>query len=71
MDGINSIPYIKGSTDTAYGMAVALDELFIKSKGDRPKVDDIMIVLTDGGSDLPEKTVTEAQRVKASGIRCV
>jgi len=43
--------------------------VFIKKKGDRPDVQDIMIIMTDGGSDMPTETVKEAKRAHEAGIR--
>ena len=43
--------------------------MFVEKKGDRPDVDNVLIVMTDGGSDVPPETIKEAQLARDTGMR--
>ncbi|XP_052212502.1 collagen alpha-1(XIV) chain-like [Dreissena polymorpha] len=71
LKAIDDIPYRRGSTNTAAGIKVAHDEMFIPSKGDRADAPDIMIVMTDGQSDDPVNTANQAKIAHNDNIRTV
>ncbi|KAH3726982.1 hypothetical protein DPMN_052889 [Dreissena polymorpha] len=59
---IDKIPYIYGSTNTA-------DAMFVTSRGDRPEVDNVAIVLTDGVSNInSRRTIPESEAARNKGI---
>lgn len=69
MAAIDKIPYRRGSTDTAAGIKTALEDVFVRKRGDRSDVPNIMIILTDGGSDIPEETAKQAKKAHEEDIR--
>lgn len=50
-------------------MKTARKDVFLEKRGDRPKAPNIMIVLTDGGSDNPAETAKEAAAAHEEDIR--
>ena len=60
---------VKGSTNTADALKTMNDQMFTELSGDRPNVQNIGIVLTDGRSTLfPKRVPQEAERAKLNGI---
>ena len=47
---IDALPYLDGNTNTSGGLYYMNTEIFKTSNGDRPNVDNIAIVITDGQS---------------------
>ncbi len=46
-------------------------QVFTKTGGDRPDVADVVVVLTDGKSRFPKRTIKQAQRLKDMGVRII
>jgi collagen type VI alpha len=66
---ILNIPYIYGSTNTADGLHTLRTEMFNPANGDRDRVPNVAIVITDGISNLnSERTIPEALMTHAAGI---
>ncbi|XP_045165576.2 uncharacterized protein LOC123529337 [Mercenaria mercenaria] len=65
---IKSVPYVRGSTNTGFAIETAREKMFIPSKGDRPNVDDVLIIVTDGDSDDYDYTIEQAKLARDSGI---
>ncbi|KAK3599021.1 hypothetical protein CHS0354_012500 [Potamilus streckersoni] len=66
---IDSIPYIYGSTNTADGLKTMRTQMFSQANGDRPDVNNIALVMTDGISNInARRTIPEAQQARAAGI---
>ncbi len=66
---IEAIPYRFGSTNTADGLKTMRTVMFTAENGDRPGVDNIAIVVTDGVSNINNKrTIPEAEEARAQGI---
>ncbi|XP_021375359.1 uncharacterized protein LOC110464458 isoform X7 [Mizuhopecten yessoensis] len=66
---IDDIVYIYGSTNTADGIKKMWSEMFTPANGDRPDVDDVAIVITDGVSNInSRRTIPEATNAKNNGI---
>ncbi|CAG2213738.1 COL6A [Mytilus edulis] len=61
---ITKIPYLTGNTHTAEAINFVNNHMFIPSAGDRPDAQNILVVLTDGRSGDPAKTLQEANRLK-------
>ena len=62
-----------GGVKTLTGLALQMvvEQVFTKTGGDRPDVPDVVVVLTDGQSRHPLKTVEQANRLKAMGVRII
>ena len=68
-NAIDQIPYIYGSTNTADSLLELHSRFFTTSNGDRPGVDNIAIVLTDGVSNInARRTIPEAEAARGKGI---
>lgn len=70
---IAGVPYAAGATTLASdALRYIRTVLFTPSKGDRPGVPNILVVLTDGGgSDDKRRALDEAEYAKMSGIHVV
>ena len=68
-NAIDDIPYRYGSTNTADALKTMRSVMFTQQNGDRPGVDNVAVVLTDGVSNInSRKTVPEAEQARAEGI---
>ncbi|XP_059170597.1 collagen alpha-4(VI) chain-like [Physella acuta] len=68
-NAIDNIPYSYGSTNTADGLKAMRTVMFTAENGDRPGVDNIAIVVTDGASNInSRRTIPEAEEARAQGI---
>lgn len=66
---IDKIPYIYGSTNTADALKTMHEAMFLTSRGDRPDVNNVAIVLTDGVSNInSRRTIPEAEAARNKGI---
>lgn len=66
---IDNIPYTYGSTNTADGLKVLREEIFLTSKGDRHGVPNQVFIITDGVSNMnAHRTVSEAMTTKENGV---
>lgn len=62
-------PYTEGSTNTADAILAMRTEVFNTKNGDRKRIPNVAVVVTDGISNLnSDRTVTEAIRAQAAGI---
>lgn len=67
---IDAIPYVIGSTNTAEAIQTARLDMFQEEKGDRLGILNVLIVLTDGVSNLnQDQTVSEATLAHNNGIQ--
>ncbi|KAK3783392.1 hypothetical protein RRG08_001852 [Elysia crispata] len=68
-NAIDEIPYRYGSTNTADALKTMRTEMFTRRNGDRPGVENICIVVTDGVSNInARRTIPEAEQARAEGI---
>ena len=68
-NAIDEIPYRYGSTNTADALKTMREEVFTRRNGDRPGVENICIVVTDGVSNInARRTIPEAEQARAVGI---
>lgn len=68
-NAVENMPYFGSSTNTAVGIGLTHTEQFIASRGDRPNVRNIAIVITDGVSnENPENTIPAAEAARDAGI---
>lgn len=64
-------PAIRG-TDTATALRTAVDDVFTTGNGDRNDIPDVIIVISDGQSNINRQgTQVEAQRARDAGIRVI
>ena len=69
LTAVENIKYIRGGTNTADAFKRTRTEMFTLNNGDRPNVDNIVILLTDGKSTRNTKrTIPEAQITRDAGI---
>ncbi|XP_069108198.1 cartilage matrix protein-like [Argopecten irradians] len=68
--GINSIKYMLGNTNTASGLRLMRTTMFTLEHGDRPDAENIAIIITDGVSNVNSRqTIPEARTARNSGIK--
>lgn len=68
-NAIDDIPYRHGSTNTADALNTMRTEMFTLRNGDRPNVDNIAIIVTDGVSNInSRRTVPEAEQAREDGV---
>ncbi|KAH9524925.1 Collagen alpha-4(VI) chain [Bulinus truncatus] len=68
-DAIDEIPYRNGSRNTADALRTMRSVMFTLENGDRPGVDNVAVVVTDGVSNInSRRTVPEAEQARAEGI---
>ena len=66
---IDNIPYIYGSTNSADALQTMHTDMFTHENGDRPGVDNIAFMITDGISNINyRRTIPEAEAARADGI---
>lgn len=69
LKAIAQIPYNHGSTNTADGLKTMRTQMFVPAMGDRPGVENIAVVLTDGVSNInSRRTIPEADLARDQGI---
>ena len=68
---IEGLRYIRGTTNTGDALKFAREQMFTRGNGDRDNVPNVLVVLTDGGSNDKEKTITEAVATKVAGIHLI
>ena len=65
---ISSIKYIYGSTNSADALKTMHQDMFVEDRGDRPGVDNIAFMITDGISNIePQRTIPEAEAARGKG----
>ena len=69
VQAVENITIIKSTTNTSTALNVMRTVVFSTDNGDRPDVNNIGIVITDGQSDNSKATAAEAKAAKDVGIR--
>ncbi|CAG2253559.1 COL6A [Mytilus edulis] len=68
-NAIDNIPYRYGSTNTADGLKTMRTDLYTSRNGDRDGVPNVVIILTDGVSNInSRRTIPEAVLARGDGI---
>ena len=62
-DAVTNIAYTRGTTNTAEALRYSRETMFTSNNGERDGVPNIMIVITDGGSNNKEETLEQAFQV--------
>ncbi len=66
---IDNIPYKYGSTNTYSGLNTMRTKMFLPTTGDRPGVDNVCILITDGVSNInARRTIPEAEKARDQDI---
>jgi len=67
---VRATPYIGGTTNTSGGLRLMTNEQFIASRGDRPNINNVAIVITDGESNEDvERVIPDARAAERRGIK--
>lgn len=66
-----NIPYVEGSTGTHAALYLVRASVLTSKHGARPNAKDVVIVVTDGGTDAPDLTASEAQKLEADGATVI
>jgi len=69
LQAVENMGVVASSTDTSSALRIMRTVIFSPNNGDRPEVNNVGIIITDGQSDDNQATVQEARAVKAAGIR--
>jgi len=72
VDAVRGIRYLGGNTNTTGGLRLTRTEIFNTANGDRRRVPNVIVLITDGN---PTREVAElpgeVRRIKDAGIRIV
>ena len=69
---IEELPFSNGRTNTADALKVGRDTMFVAPKGDRSDAKNLIIVVSDGVSNInSQNTLIEAVKCKISGIHMI
>ena len=68
---VEQLPFEGGRTETSDALRMARERLYSGSNGDRPDVNDVIILITNGGSSNFDETLQEAVLTKLAGISIV
>ena len=69
LQAVENMTVIASSTNTSSALKTMRKVVFSPDNGDRPDVNNVGIVITDGQSDDNQATAAEALQAKAAGIR--
>lgn len=64
---VQAINYTRGTTNTGSALELLYTSMFTPANGDRPNINNVGLVLTDGGSNDKEHTQTHAAATKDAG----
>jgi len=64
LSAISRVPYVSGGTRTDLALDAVMHDILNHQHGDRPNVDNAVVVITDGKSNVPALTVREASRLR-------
>ncbi|KAL4229567.1 Collagen type VI alpha 3 [Mactra antiquata] len=68
---ISQIPYVTGNTSTHAAFYLAHNSVLTPRHGDRPNAKDVIIVLTDGGTMIPDLAISEAIHLHNDGVQII
>lgn len=67
----DNIPYVQGTTATHAAFWLARNSVLTSRHGARLNADDIVIFITDGGTDLPGMAINEARQLHDQGVEVI
>ena len=68
---IDDVAYTRGTTNTASALRLVRQQVFRRQGGDRPDLRNIVVLMTDGGSNDFAETLKEARLAREAGITIV
>ena len=69
---ISLVPYLGGYTNTQAGLKLVRDELFTYDHGDRDDWPNVLVVITDGESNINNvNTIPSAQKLHNDGVKII
>ena len=69
IQAVQRIPFMGGKTFTTSAIRLLRQELFTGRNGDRPNIQNYVILITDGNSNInPAQTIPEAIAARNEGI---
>lgn len=72
MEAIRRIAYSGGRTNIASALQMAREEIFRQDRGDRQDVKNLIVIFTDGGSNIRDtETIPQAITDKITGIQII
>lgn len=69
VDGVDSVHGVSRGTYTQLALNATREEVLLQSRGNRPDVQDFVIVLTDGRSTQSSQTDAEAKKLRDMGAK--
>lgn len=66
-----NIPYVTGSTATHAAFWLTRNSVLTSRHGARPNAKDVIIFITDGGTDLPGMAINEARLLHDLGVEII
>ncbi|XP_052804717.1 collagen alpha-1(XII) chain-like [Mya arenaria] len=66
-----NIPYVRGSTATNAAFWLVRNSVLTSAHGNRPNAQDVVVLVTDGGTNNAEMAVNEAKLLHNSGVEVV
>lgn len=71
-NALQRMPYVYGYTHTAEALRRIRTEMFVSRNGDRPDVPNLLVIVTDGHSNVNhEETIPEARLIKNMGTTII
>ena len=68
---VEQLSYEGGNTETSLALKVARENLYSNRNGNRPDINDVIILITNGGSSNFDETLQEAVLTKLAGITII
>lgn len=67
---LSRVNFLAGNTNTSGAFRYAMDQMFSSRHGDRPRVTNVVVLITDGFSNVEkDQTFTESARLRHAGVR--
>ena len=63
-----NIPYVSGSSATEAAFWLVRNSVLKPQHGDRPSAKDVVVIVTDGGTNLPDMAVNQAGLLHTDGV---
>ncbi len=68
IEELQSLPYLRGSTNTAGALEFVSNSMFVSDRGDRNNARNVAFLITNSQSNNREETMAEAKALKDKGI---
>ena len=71
LSAASNIPYVTGTTATHAAFWLTRNSVLTSRHGARDNADDIVVFVTDGGTDLPGMAINEARQLHEQGVEVI